>query len=87
MNDFEAAAKAFLRWLTPFVEAFFGFIGATIQVVFRAPEVVALTLAVPVLTLAVVLSVRYRRRVKRLNLARRQQEEYDQTQSSLQRDP
>lgn len=77
MDDFEAATKEFLQLLTPLVETIFGGVGAAFQVILRAPEAVAIALAFPVVTLAVVLSVDHRKKVKRLNAARRERDNQD----------
>ncbi|MET0979780.1 MAG: hypothetical protein ABWX90_00815 [Candidatus Saccharimonadales bacterium] len=57
------------------IEALYSFMDVVFQVIVRTPEAVAIALAIPVLLIVIVLSWRHRKQVRRLNAARRQQDD------------
>jgi hypothetical protein len=70
MDDLQSNVKAFITWVTPYVEACIGFLIAVFQFVISAPEAIAIVSATCLLTIVVMLSVRHKNAQRRKNAAR-----------------
>jgi ABC-type transport system involved in cytochrome bd biosynthesis fused ATPase/permease subunit len=70
MDDLHANVKAFITWVTPYIEACVGFLAAVFQFVIHAPEAVAIVSATCLLTIVVILSVLHKNAQRRKNAAR-----------------